>query len=164
MINTIVKIIVEYLLTNEMCYFHQDDVDFMSQVAADLRLPPELFWGKLVAVKLLVFDDEDLLQAMFDLNEKLNHMHPVKYDRTSTSPPTSAEATPSHHEQFLAATLNQNSHMKKTHITNLPHSLVEHDDHHDDEVKNEEDELDEKEKTKPLTSPGAYVGNKIKTK
>lgn len=52
--------------------FIQEQKGTMAQVIRDLEMPEELFWGKLAAVKLLIVDDDDLLEQMFELNKKLH--------------------------------------------------------------------------------------------
>lgn len=46
----------------------------MTQVAKDLGMTRELLWGKMYAVKLQIFDDDDLVQQIYELNKKLQFL------------------------------------------------------------------------------------------
>lgn len=43
----------------------------MAQVAKKLDISTDLLWGKLVAVKMLIFDDDHMVADIDNLNRKL---------------------------------------------------------------------------------------------
>lgn len=108
----------------------------MQQVAKDLGMSYERLWGKLVAVKLLVFDQKQIVDKFFKANLKkknidansglvstnrarVNSQKSFDYTRGGQSERYKKEDAFHSSKKFLSSGL------KRTHITILPRFLLE---------------------------------------
>lgn len=115
-----------------MSCFCQEIKNTMEQVEKELRISHELLWGKLVAVKLLIFDDEAMVEKIYKANEE---MKAIAIARTKANKPLKPPKAPEQPEgkelsedekqaAFQRARENLKKEAIRTHMINFPHNFI----------------------------------------
>lgn len=72
-----------------MISLHQEQKSAVEQLAKELEMTQELLWGKLVALKLLIFDDGTMVEKIYKSEEEMKFVCKMDVNKESTSPKSS---------------------------------------------------------------------------